>query len=137
MTDFTLDPRLDADTVPIVELPLCSVRLMRDANYPWVIMVPRQAGLTEIVDLSKHDRGWLIEEIARVSEAVKAVTACRKLNVGALGNVVAQLHVHVVARFETDPAWPGPVWGKVPRRDYEPAAEAALVDRLAAAIRGG
>ncbi|MCW1841986.1 HIT domain-containing protein [Prosthecomicrobium hirschii] len=134
MTGFTLDPRLDADTLPICDLPLSSVRLLTDANYPWVVLVPRQPDLVEIVDLSRHDQGWLWDEIARVSTALRTITGCDKLNVAALGNVVAQLHVHVIARFRTDPAWPAPVWGKVERRPYDPAARDRLIAELRAAL---
>lgn len=108
---FTLDPRLDADSTPLVDLSLCALRLMGDARYPWLLLVPRKADLTEIIDLDEADRGQLMDEIALVSRALKAVTGCDKLNVGALGNMVPQLHVHVIARFKNDAAWPGPVWG--------------------------
>lgn len=133
---FVLEPRLDADTVPVIELPLSSVRLMRDATYPWLVLVPRLDGVSEIIDLAELDRRWLMEEIAKVSAVLKDVTGCDKLNVAALGNQVAQLHVHVIARFRGDAAWPAPVWGKVPPTPYHPTAEADMLARLRARLGG-
>jgi|SRR6185369_6311980 len=108
---FDLDPVLERDTVPVTSLALCRVLLMRDRRFPWLILVPERDGVREIVELAPDDRGTLIEEIALASEALMRLVQPDKLNVGALGNVVPQLHVHVVARFAADPAWPGPVWG--------------------------
>jgi diadenosine tetraphosphate (Ap4A) HIT family hydrolase len=135
MADFLLDPRLAADTIPVVELPLSAVRLMRDASYPWLVLVPRRAGLAEIVDLAAAERGELMAEIALASEALRAVAHCDKLNVAALGNVVRQLHVHVVARRTADPAWPKPVWGAVPPKPYAPGEAEALAGALATRLR--
>lgn len=131
---FALDPRLAADTVPVGDLALSRLLMMNDATYPWLILVPRRAGLAEIVDLDPAGRVALMEEIALVSDAVKAVASPLKLNVAALGNMVRQLHVHVVARFDTDPAWPSPVWGRTPAVAYHPAASATLVRRYADAL---
>ena len=111
MTAFFLDPKLRADTLEVMALPLCQVRLMNDRRFPWVVLVPARPDVSEILDLSVADRGLLIEEIALVSIVVRELFHPTKLNVGALGNVVAQLHVHVVGRFASDDAWPGPVWG--------------------------
>ena len=108
---FTLHPTLARDTVEVARLPLCRVLLMNDRRYPWLILVPEREGVREIHELAAVDRAVLIEEIARVSEALARLVRPDKMNVGALGNVVPQLHVHVVARFAADPAWPGPVWG--------------------------
>jgi diadenosine tetraphosphate (Ap4A) HIT family hydrolase len=130
MTPFRLDPRLDADTLPVCDLPLSVVRLMNDANYAWLVLVPRRAGLVEILDLDAEARLQLIEEIAFAAGALKATVACDKLNVAALGNQVAQLHVHVIARTRRDPAWPKPVWGAVPTRPYDNAGRDALVAAL-------
>ena len=130
MSDFSFDPRLEDDSIPVADLPLCAVRLMRDANYPWVLMIPRQAGLVEIIDLAPEDRLQLMEEIATVSAALKQVTGCDKLNVGALGNMVPQLHVHVIARFKGDAAWPGPVWGVKPATAYEDGTAEELIVTL-------
>lgn len=132
---FRLDPRLAADTLPVIELPLSSVLLMRDASYPWLILVPRLPDLADLTDLTDYDRRWAMDEVTRAGRALKAETGCHKLNIASLGNVVRQLHIHVIARFETDPAWPAPVWGKAPARPYADEAAAALVARLAARLR--
>ncbi|WP_017460393.1 HIT domain-containing protein [Dyella ginsengisoli] len=136
-TEFTLDPRLAGDSVPVIELPLCSVRLMNDARFAWLLLVPRRAAMSEIHELDEIERERLWREIGLVSDALRAVAPCDKLNLGALGNIVRQLHVHVVARREGDAAWPGPVWGSGVAEPYAaPVRErlvAALHDRLAAA----
>ena len=134
MTDFALDPRLAADTLPVGDLPLCRVLLMRDARFPWLILVPRRPDLREFIDLPADARAILMEEIAAASRALQAETGAEKLNVGALGNVVAQLHVHVVARFAADAAWPGPVWGSGAATLYPEGAADALTERLAARL---
>ncbi len=128
-SDF-LDPRLESDSVAVLDLPLCTVRLARDANYPWLILVPRVTGLIEIIDLTAEDRSRLMEEIARAGIALREVTGCHKLNVAALGNQVPQLHVHIIGRFEDDAAWPGPVWGAVPPVAYDGAARDQLITKL-------
>jgi len=128
---WSLHPQLAHDTVPVGDLALARVLAMNDANYPWVILVPRRAGAVEIVDLDEADRGRLIAEIAQVSAALRELTACDKLNVAAIGNVVPQLHVHVVARRTSDAAWPKPVWGAVPARPYA----ADELDAFVAALR--
>jgi diadenosine tetraphosphate (Ap4A) HIT family hydrolase len=116
---FALDPRLAQDTVPLGELKLSRVLAMNDANYPWLILVPRRPGLVELIDLDRTEQAELMREIAQVAGALKTVTGCHKLNIAALGNAVSQLHVHVIARFSTDAAWPNPVWGRVPALPYE------------------
>jgi diadenosine tetraphosphate (Ap4A) HIT family hydrolase len=116
MTAFVLDDRLDADTIELATLPLCQVRLMNDRRFPWVILVPARPDASEIIDLDAADRARLIEEVALISTIMRELFRPTKLNVGALGNVVAQLHLHVVARFAGDAAWPGPVWGTQPER---------------------
>ena len=128
---FVLDPRLERDSAPVAELRLSAVRLMRDANYPWLLLVPRRPAVAELIELSREDRILLLDEVALASQALGAVASCEKLNIAALGNVVRQLHVHVVARVSTDPAWPGPVWGHGPAKPYGPGEEEALVSRLA------
>lgn len=129
--DFSLDPRLDADTLPLGDLALSSVRLMNDARYPWFLLIPRRAALAEISDLSPDDAAVLMDEIRIATRVMLALAKPDKVNVGALGNVVAQLHVHVVGRFLSDPAWPGPVWGSGAAKPYPPHAAAALADRAA------
>ena len=115
---WSLHPQLARDTAPAGDLPLSRVLVMNDATYPWVLLVPRQAGVCEIIDLAEAQRQQLMVEIALVSRAVKSVTGCDKLNVAAIGNLVPQLHVHVVARRIGDPAWPKPVWGAAAPRPY-------------------
>lgn len=130
MIRFDLNPRLEGDSLPVADLPLCAVRLMKDANYPWLLLIPRQSDLVEITDLSAPDRLRLMEEIAAAAEALKTITGCDKINVGALGNMVPQLHVHVIARFRTDAAWPSPVWGAASAGTYDLVELEALIDRL-------
>jgi diadenosine tetraphosphate (Ap4A) HIT family hydrolase len=133
---FALDPRLAADTLPVGDLELSRVLLMNDARYPWLILVPRRAGLAEIVDLDAVDRAILIEEVAAASAFVRALPHVDKLNVGALGNVVKQLHVHVLGRAVGDPAWPGPVWGAGEAWPYDSGAAEALIVRARDALIG-
>ncbi|WP_158753413.1 HIT family protein [Dyella sp. S184] len=128
--DFVLDARLDTDTRLIASLALCDVRLMNDARYAWLVLVPRRAGLVEITDLSADEQAQLWQEVNRASTALRAVTPCDKLNLGALGNIVRQLHVHVIARCEGDPAWPGPVWGYGSAQPYVEASLTARLDAL-------
>lgn len=128
---WSLHPQLARDTVPVGDLALARVLAMNDANYPWVILVPRLGDAVEIIDLDETDRIRLMAEIAQVSAALKQLTACAKLNVAAIGNVVPQLHVHVVARRTGDAAWPKPVWGAVPARPYA----AGELDAFVAALR--
>jgi len=108
---FVLDPRLQASTLAVGDLGLSRLLLMNDARFSWLILVPRRAGIVEIVDLEARDRALLMEEIALVAHWLRQRAGVDKINVGALGNIVAQLHVHVVARRIGDAAWPGPVWG--------------------------
>src|SRR5450759_1110971 len=130
---WSLHPQLAQDTVPVGDLPLARVLLASDANYPWLILVPRRPGLTEIIDLDENAQVQLMGEIAVAARVLKSITECEKLNIAAIGNVVAQLHVHVVARRHSDAAWPKPVWGAAP-----PAAYNAIVrDGLIGALRRG
>ena len=126
MSAFVLDSRLAADTEPVLDLPLCSLRLMNDARWPWLILVPQVSDAAELHDLGKADQAALWREMVMAGRALKAVTGCEKINTGALGNIVRQLHVHVVARNPGDPAWPGPVWGRGPRVPYKTADIEAL-----------
>jgi diadenosine tetraphosphate (Ap4A) HIT family hydrolase len=128
---FTLDPRLAADTRPVASLPLCELLLMNDARYPWLILVPRRRGAVEITDLDDGEQAALWQEVNRATAALRAVAPCDKLNLGALGNLVRQLHVHLIARREGDAAWPGPVWGHGRAAAYE----AARMEALATALR--
>ena len=131
MTEFVLDPRLATDTAPLARLRLCEMRLMDDARFPWIVLVPMRAGATEIFDLEADDRAALIEEVAAASESLKRAVGAAKVNVGALGNIVRQLHIHVVARFEGDAAWPGPVWGFGARVPYAASERDGIIRRVA------
>jgi len=115
---FELDPRLAEDTVPIGRLPLCLVRLHLDGRYPWVVLIPERPGVTEIHRLSATDRRALIEESAAVAGAMQQALGADKMHVAALGNQVPQLHLHHIARYAHDDAWPGPVWGAHPPLSY-------------------
>lgn len=127
---FELHPRLAGDTMFVADWPCSRVLLMNDARYPWLVLVPRQEGLVELHDLDAQARGVVIEEIARASAALKSLSDAAKINVGALGNLVPQLHIHIVARKPGDAAWPGPVWGQGAAVPYEPAARDALLAGL-------
>jgi diadenosine tetraphosphate (Ap4A) HIT family hydrolase len=131
---FALDARLEADTSEVGRLALSRVLVMNDARFPWAILVPQRVGLAEIIDMAPADRALLLEEIVAVSEAMHSLFAPDKLNVAALGNVVRQLHVHVVARFASDPAWPRPVWGSGEAVPYQPHQLAIVATRLARAL---
>lgn len=124
---FTLHPRLDADAFFVADWPLCRVLLMNDARYPWLILVPRRDGAVELMDLSAQDRAILMEEVARAGAFVRGRPGVAKMNLGALGNLVPQLHVHVLGRRPGDPAWPGPVWGHSPGVPYETTDRDALI----------
>jgi diadenosine tetraphosphate (Ap4A) HIT family hydrolase len=130
---FALDERLAKDTLVIGDMRLSRVLLMNDARWPWLILVPRREGAVELTDLDADDRALLIEEAASAARFLKTHTGAVKINLGALGNVVRQLHLHVVARNVGDPAWPGPVWGQGAATPYDEAQARALI----AAARSG
>ena len=127
---WSLHPQLRADTVPVRDLTLSRVLAMNDAYFPWLILVPRRVGVSEIFDLGP-EQVTLLNEVSLVSRALKEVTQCDKLNIAAIGNVVPQLHIHIVARRKDDALWPKPVWGAAAPRAYDPAA----LERFATAIR--
>ncbi|KFL37387.1 HIT family protein [Arenimonas donghaensis] len=127
---FSLDPRLAADSVLVADGPLSQLRLVDDARFPWLLLVPRVAGAVEWVDLDGGHQRLLLAEINQTARALREVADVQKLNIGALGNVVPQLHVHVVGRRSDDDAWPGPVWGSGRARPYPAAARDALVARI-------
>lgn len=132
---FTLHATLARDTLEVTRLSLCRVLLMRDRRYPWLILVPQRESLREIHELPAADRAALIEEIAQAGEVLARHFQPDKLNVGALGNLVPQLHIHVVARFAADPAWPGPVWGSGTAEPYPPGECEGLRGLLASAFQ--
>jgi diadenosine tetraphosphate (Ap4A) HIT family hydrolase len=124
---YELHPQLAVDTHPVASFALSELRLMDDSNYPWLVLVPRAVDARELVDLDAGQRHQLSDEVDQASRLLRDAFAPFKLNVAALGNLVPQLHVHVIARFEGDPAWPAPVWGRVAARPYTPEA---LVERI-------
>lgn len=128
-TGFALHPRLAADTVAVASLALSELRLMNDARYPWLILVPRRAGLREFADLREHDQPSLLAEIRRCCDLLRTLHAPTRINIAMIGNLVPQLHAHVVARFDDDEAWPRPVWGLGEPRPYPPDELAARVAR--------
>jgi diadenosine tetraphosphate (Ap4A) HIT family hydrolase len=127
---WSLHPQLEKDTISIGDLPLSRVFVIKDANYPWLLLVPRRLGASEILDLDEVEQAQLMTEIARVGRALRTVTACDKLNIAALGNVVPQLHVHVIARRTSDAAWPKPVWGEAPAIAHDPLELDAFIREL-------
>lgn len=139
MGSFELDPRLENDTVFLLDWPLCRVVLMNDANYPWCILIPRildESGgqVTELYHLNDEQRAQLDKESMALSRHLMTVFNGDKLNVAALGNVVSQLHIHHVVRFENDAAWPAPVWGRLPAKPYDQSELAAMRAKLADAL---
>lgn len=129
---FALDPRLAAETLPVGDLPVSTVLLVDDARFPWFMLVPRRPALRELTDLSVPDYGAVMDELRLALRVMTRLMGPDKVNVGALGNIVPQLHLHVVARFRSDVAWPGPVWGSGPRQPYPAHAAASLADRAGA-----
>lgn len=118
---FELDERIERDSIWIGDLELCQVRVQNDQRYPWLVLVPKVADATEVHELTAEQQLQLTQESAFIAETLKRVTQCKKINVANLGNVVAQLHWHVVARFEDDFTWPGPIWGVGEARAYTEA----------------
>lgn len=127
---FSLHPTLAADTLVIGDLPLCNVLLMNDQHYPWVILVPRQANIREVFDLSEADQLLLWQETNHVAQRMSEYYQANKMNIATLGNMVPQLHMHVIARHHQDPAWPSPVWGKHPALPYPPSNHEKLLSTL-------
>jgi len=128
---WSLHPQLAQDTVPVGDLPLTRVLLAKDANYPWLILVPRLPGLVELIDLEENAaQVQLLGEIAATARTLKNISQCDKLNIAALGNQVPQLHVHVIARRHSDAAWPKPVWGVKPPSAYSDTQQTSLLGSL-------
>ncbi|HEX7769314.1 MAG TPA: HIT family protein [Dokdonella sp.] len=134
---FVVDPRLEVETRPVGELGLSRVLLMDDARYPWLILVPRIAGARELLDLDEADRAMLLGEASLVSRTLESLYKPDKLNIAALGNVVPQLHLHVLARYRTDATWPQPVWGRGTREPYAAEALERRLGELRAALKSG
>jgi diadenosine tetraphosphate (Ap4A) HIT family hydrolase len=116
---FELNPQLEADTFLVRDWPFCRVLLMNDTSFAWLILVPREVGLRDFHDVAPKDETNFLGEINQAARRLKVMTGADKMNVAALGNMVPQLHIHIIARFESDAAWPGPVWGAFPAIPYE------------------
>lgn len=131
---FELDRKLESDSHEVIWLGLCELRLMNDARWPWLILVPQRPGAVEIHDLTPLDQALLSFETTMVSKALSKVTECDKINIGSLGNVVRQLHVHVVARKKEDAGWPGPVWGYGRAEPYRREDLHRLIDTIRSSL---
>ncbi|QXI29931.1 HIT family protein [Pseudomonas vanderleydeniana] len=134
---FVLDSRLQQDTLPMGDFPLCRLLLSNDSNYPWFILVPRRADISEVFELDAADQAQLWQETSALAQVLKQVFAADKMNVATLGNVVSQLHMHVIVRHQGDAAWPAPVWGRHPAKPYAEAQVAAIRERLGAVLAEG
>ena len=131
---FEFNPRLEADTDWVLDLQLSRVLLMNDSRYPWLILVPRIPNVREWLDLSSTDQALLLAEQLQVSQCLQTLLSPDKLNIATLGNIVPQLHLHIIARFETDFAWPSPVWGRGDSVRYPPDEKVALLARYRSAL---
>ncbi|WP_454252680.1 HIT domain-containing protein [Pseudomonas sp. Marseille-Q7302] len=131
---FQIDSRLAGDTLEVASLTLCQVLLLNDQRYDWLVLVPRRESVTEVLDLSPPDQAQLWREVTLVAGVLREAKPDCKLNIGALGNIVRQLHLHILLRREGDPAWPGPVWGHSPREPYSEEAGQAAVARWRAQL---
>lgn len=127
---FELHPRLEAETEPVQWLSLCELRLMNDRRWPWLVLVPQRAGIEEMHDLTPLDQAMLTFEVNLAAAALKRVTRCSKINTAALGNIVRQMHIHVIARNEGDENWPGPVWGHGMREPYPRTELHGLIEKV-------
>ncbi len=134
MGPFHLDERLARDSVLITTLGLCQLRLQNDCRWPWVVLVPQRNDVSELFDLTPLDQAVLTFETNLVASALKEVTGAVKINVGALGNIVRQLHVHIIARNEGDPCWPGPIWGQGTPAPYAEHDKQDFIKKLAGAL---
>lgn len=134
VTPFKLDDRLGNDSALITNVGLCQLRLMDDCRWPWLILVPQRAGISELFELTPLDQTMLTFETNLVAEALKKARQPVKINVAAIGNIVRQLHVHVIARYENDANWPGPVWGFGQRQPYAAADRAAFMKTMLDAL---
>lgn len=132
---FTLDSKLEKDTFFIKDLKLSKLLLMNDCNYPWLILVPRVFMIKEIFELEITERLILEEEISLISRLIKNLFKADKINLGALGNIVSQLHIHVIARKHDDPSWPKPVWGNIKEKPYSKIKADALITKINLALK--
>ncbi|KKL03343.1 HIT domain-containing protein [Rheinheimera mesophila] len=128
---FELALEFERDSIWLADWPLCQLRVQNDTNYPWFILIPRRAGVTEIIDLTEAEQNQLWRESGHLSVFLKAQFQAKKLNIAALGNMVPQLHLHHIVRYDTDCAWPAPVWGKFPAQAYSTQALQQLKQKMA------
>ncbi|WP_337843235.1 HIT domain-containing protein [Rheinheimera sp.] len=128
--DFHLASEFSRDSLWLADWPLCQLRLQNDANYPWLILIPRLPDLVEIIDLSAADQQQLCVESAHLARFLREKFSAKKLNIAALGNMVPQLHIHHIVRYEDDLAWPAPVWGKHQARPYNEVELARMMQKL-------
>lgn len=134
MTNFQLHPRLQQDCFTVGQLALSQLLMMNDSQYPWFILVPRRPEMTEIYQLAELDRQMLLAESCLVAEKLQAIYRPDKLNIATIGNLVPQLHVHHIARYQTDKAWPAPIWGKLPAKPYALPDAELQIERLRTAL---
>ncbi len=134
LDDFILDRRLESDSDRVMQTGLCDLRLSKDARWPWLILVPRRANITELFELTPLDQVLLTFETEMTAAALKKITGATKINIGALGNIVRQLHVHVIARVEGDANWPGPVWSFGKAEPYEAGKRDEFIAKLREAL---
>jgi diadenosine tetraphosphate (Ap4A) HIT family hydrolase len=134
MSTFLLHHQLAADTLHVMDLPLCKLLLMNDRQYPWLILVPQVREAREFLDLNPTEQLQVWREMTVVQQVLKELTNPKKLNVAALGNMVPQLHIHIISRFEADAAWPKPVWGQHPAVPYSPMEAGEFLTRLKPAL---
>lgn len=134
MSEFALDERLARDSRLLIRIGLCELRLQNDRRWPWLVLVPQRPGMSEVFELTPLDQAMLTFEMNMVATALKSATGATKINVGALGNIVRQLHVHVIARNEGDAAWPGPVWGHGSAEPYSDDEMEELINRILEAL---
>lgn len=134
METFRLDERLSRDSVLVTRLGLCELRLQNDKRWPWLVLVPQRDGVSELFDLTPLDQAVLTFETNLVASALKEVTGATKINVGALGNIVRQLHVHIIARNEGDTCWPGPIWGHGKPVPYAAGEKETLMKKISGAL---
>lgn len=132
---FAISPDITRSASPLLDLPLCTVLLKEDARWPWLILVPRRAGIEHLTDLEPADMATAMDEMRDAFNAIRREAGVERVNMGVLGNVVPQLHIHVVGRWAGDPAWPGPVWGVEGKVAYAAEARAALAERLAGRLK--
>lgn len=135
MESFKLDDRFVRDSVFIANLGFCQLRLQNDSRWPWLVMIPQRNDITEVFELTPLDQTMLTFEMNLVAKILKEVTKAQKINVGALGNIVRQLHVHIIARNQGDASWPGPVWGHGTPQPYSDEQRDDLLERLKLALQ--